>query len=68
LSNTGSAERAGRLLSDLRELELEKASAEQVKFVASKFGFERWHGPENPRTEDECLYGLQLVPKAAALA
>lgn len=56
---------AERLLSDVRELELEKASAEQVKVVVGKWGSEQWRGPENPCTEDECIYRFQLVPKAA---
>jgi hypothetical protein len=39
---------AERLLSDVRELELEKASAEQVKVVVRKWGFEEWQGPGKP--------------------
>ena len=55
---------AERLLSDVRELELEKASAEQVKVVVRKWGFEEWQGPGKPCNEDECIYRFQLVPKA----
>jgi hypothetical protein len=56
---------AERLLSDIRELESGKASAEKVKIVISKWGFEQWRDPKNPCTEDECIYRFQLVPKAA---
>jgi hypothetical protein len=56
---------AERLLSDMRELELEKASAEKVKVVVSEWGFEQWRDPKNPCTEDECIYRFQLVPKPA---
>jgi hypothetical protein len=56
---------AERLLSDVRELELEKASAEQVKVVVRKWGFEEWQGPGKPCNEDECIFRFQLVPKAA---
>ena len=56
--------RAERLLSDVRELELEKASAAQVKIVVKKWGFEKYQRPDKPCTEDECIYYLQLVPKA----
>jgi hypothetical protein len=55
---------AERLLSDVRELELEKGSAEQVKVVVRKWGFEEWQGPGKPCNEDECIFRFQLVPKA----
>jgi hypothetical protein len=56
---------AERLLSDVRELELGKATAEQVKVIVSKWGFEQWRGPLNPCTEDNCIYRFRLVPKPA---
>lgn len=56
---------AERLLSDLRELELKKASAAQVKVVLTKWGFQEWgQAPGKPCTEDECIYRFDLVPKA----
>jgi hypothetical protein len=55
---------AERLLSDVRELELDRASAAQVKVVVTKWGFEQWRGPGNPCTEDDCIYRFELVPKA----
>jgi len=58
--------RAEQLLSDLRELELRKESAEQAKVVLKKWGFDEWgRGPGQPCTEDECIYHLELVPRAA---
>ena len=56
---------AEQLLADVRQLELEKASAAQVKVVVNKWGFEQWRDPVNPCTEDECIYRIELVPKAA---
>jgi cell division protein FtsL len=56
---------AEQLLSDVRELELQKASAAQVKVVVKKWGFKEWgQGPSKPCTEDACIYRFQLVPKA----
>ncbi len=55
---------AERLLSDVRGLELEKATAAQVTVVVRKWGFEEWRQPK-PCTEDECIYRFQLVPKPA---
>jgi hypothetical protein len=50
----------------MRELELQKASAEQVNVVLRKWGFDEWgQGPGKPCTEDECIYRFELVPKAA---
>jgi len=55
---------AERLLSEVRDLELKKASAAQVNVVLRKWGFEEWgQGPGKPCTEDECIYRFQLVPK-----
>ena len=55
---------AEQLLSDVRELELKKASAAEVKVVLTKWGFREWgRGPGQPCTEDECMYRLELVPK-----
>jgi hypothetical protein len=59
---------AERLLSDVRDLELKKASAAEVRSVVKKWGFEEWGrgpGPGEPCTEDECIYRFELVPKAA---
>jgi hypothetical protein len=57
---------AEQLLSDVRELELQKESAEQTKVVLRKWGFDEWgRGPGEPCTEDDCIYRLELVPKAA---
>lgn len=56
---------AERLLSDVRELELEKADAARVRFVVRKWGFEEWRGPPTPCTEDDCMYRFQLVRKTA---
>jgi hypothetical protein len=56
---------AERLLSDVRELELEKASAAQVKVVVSKWGFEEWKRPHKPCTDDDCIYRFQLMPELA---
>ena len=57
---------AEQLLSDVRELELKNESAEQVKVVLRKWGFDEWgRGPGQPCTEDECIYRLELVPEAA---
>lgn len=58
--------RAEQLLSDVRELELKKESADQVKVVLRKWRFEQWgRAPGQPCTEAECTYRLELVPKAA---
>jgi hypothetical protein len=57
---------AERLLSDVRELELKKASAAEVKVVLTKWGFEAWgQAPGKPCTEDECIYRFELVPNVA---
>lgn len=55
---------AERLLSDVRGLELEKATAAQVTVVVRKWGFEEWRQPK-PCTEHECIYRFQLAPKPA---
>jgi len=55
-----------RLLSDVRELELNKASPAQVKVVVTRWGFKEWgeepDQPGHPCTEDNCLYRFELVP------
>ena len=57
---------AEQLLSDMRDLELKKESAEQAKVVVSKWGFDKWgRRSGEPCTEDDCIYRLQLVPKTA---
>ncbi len=60
---------AERLLSDVRELELKKASAEQVRVVVMKWGFKEWREepdhPGHPCTEDNCLYHFEVVPMLA---
>lgn len=57
---------AERLLSDVRELELKKASAAQAKVVLRKWGFDEWgQAPGRPCTADDCTYRLELAPKAA---
>jgi len=57
---------AERLLSDLRELELKKASAAEVKVVLTMWGFKEWgEEPDQPGhrcTDDTCLYRFELVP------
>src|SRR6266700_3813005 len=57
---------AEHLLSDVRELELKKASASQVKVVVMRWGFKEWgeepDHPGHPCTEDNCLYRFELVP------
>src|ERR1700745_660942 len=57
---------AERLLSDVRELELNKASAAQVKVVLTRCCFKEWgeepDQPGHPCTEDNCLYCFELVP------
>lgn len=56
---------AEQLLSDMRELELKRDSAEQAKVVLKKWGFHEWgRGPGQPCTEDECIYRVELVPKS----
>lgn len=50
---------AERLLSDVRELELNKASAAEVRLVAKKWGFKEWQG--SPCTENDCAYHFQLM-------
>jgi hypothetical protein len=52
---------AERLLSDVRELELEKASAAQAKVIISKWGFEKWQRPDRPCTEDDCAYRFESM-------
>ena len=49
------------LLSDVRELELEKASAAEVRIVVKKWGFEEWQSTVTPCTEDECRYQFRLT-------
>jgi hypothetical protein len=56
---------AERLLSDMRELELKKASAAEVRLVVRKWGFEEWRGLDKPCTQDKCVYSLQLMPEPA---
>ena len=56
---------AERLQSDVRELELKKASATEARLVVRKWGFEEWRRPYKPCTEDECIYRLQLMPEPA---
>ena len=53
---------AERLLSDVRELELKKASAAQVKVIVREWGFEQ---PDKPCTANECVYHFRLIPKPA---
>jgi hypothetical protein len=57
---------AERLLSEVRELELKKPSAAEVRLVVTKWGFEEWQTPVEPCTEDDCIYRLQLTPPARA--
>jgi hypothetical protein len=58
---------AERLLADVRDLEVKKASAAQAKAVASKWAFERWRRPYKPEpcTDDECIYRFELTPAPA---
>ena len=56
---------AERLLADVRQLELRKASAEEVRRVVRRWGFEEWRRPHKPCTEDDCMYRFQLMPKPA---
>jgi hypothetical protein len=56
---------AERLLSDVRELELKKAGAEEVNVVVRKWGFEGVKRPYKPCTEDDCIYRFQLMPEPA---
>jgi hypothetical protein len=53
------------LLSDVRDLELKKGDAEEVRRVVSKWGFEEWKRPYKPFTDDDCIYRFQLVPEPA---
>jgi hypothetical protein len=56
---------AEQLLSDVRELDLKKASAADARVVVQKWGFKEWgQGPGKPCTEDDCIYRFQLLPKA----
>ncbi|MGP0021663.1 MAG: hypothetical protein ACLPHP_24065 [Candidatus Sulfotelmatobacter sp.] len=55
---------AERLLADVRELELKKTSANEVRLVVKKWGFEEWRAYK-PCTEDDCMYRFQLMPKPA---
>jgi hypothetical protein len=56
-----------RLLSDVRELQLEKASAPDVRLIVRRWGFEEWgKRPGVPCTADECIYQLRLMPPARA--
>jgi hypothetical protein len=57
---------AERLLSDVRELELKKASAAEVRLVVRKWGFEEWQGPDKPCSEDECIYRFTMARPAVA--
>jgi hypothetical protein len=52
---------AERLLSDVRELELKKATPTDVRLVVGKWGFEVWQGPGNACTEDRCIYRLRFM-------
>ncbi|MGO9863615.1 MAG: hypothetical protein ACLPLR_08400 [Terriglobales bacterium] len=52
---------AERLLSDVRELELKKASAAEVRLVVRKWGFEERRSPFDPCTDDNCIYRFQLM-------
>lgn len=56
---------AEQLLSDVRELELRKASAAEVRLAIKKWGFEEWgRGPGKPCIDDDCIYRFQLRPRA----
>ena len=59
---------AERLLSDLRELQLKKASAVEVKVVLTMWGFKEWgedpDQPGHPCNDDTCLYRFELVPNS----
>jgi hypothetical protein len=57
---------AERLLADVRELELKKASAEEVRQVVARWGFGE-SPPDKPCTEDSCDYYLELDPSAAPI-
>src|SRR5208282_2584056 len=55
---------AERLLADVRELELKKASADEVRVVVKKWGFTEWGaGPGRPCTQDDCMYRFQPMPE-----
>jgi hypothetical protein len=57
---------AEQLLSDVRELELKKANAEEVRRVAERWGFKEWKSPVVPCTYSGCVYyRLQLMPEPA---
>jgi hypothetical protein len=58
---------AERLLSDVRDLELKRADAAQVRLIVRKWGFEEWgQRPGVPCTTDDCIYQLRLLPPARA--
>ncbi len=52
---------AEQLLSDVRELELKKSSATEVRLVVRKWGFEEWSRPDKPCTEDDCIYHFRFM-------
>ena len=55
-----------RLLSDVRDLELKKASAAEVRLIVKKWGFEEWgQRPGVSCSEADCIYRVQLVPRTA---
>ncbi|HME33893.1 MAG TPA: hypothetical protein VKF84_01555 [Candidatus Sulfotelmatobacter sp.] len=58
---------AERLLSDVRDLELKRADAAEVRLTVRKWGFEeRGERPGVPCTADDCIYQLRLMPPARA--
>jgi hypothetical protein len=58
---------AERLLSDVRDLELKRADAAEVRLIVRKWGFEEWgQRPGVPCTADDCIYQLRLMPPARA--
>lgn len=58
---------AEQLLSDVRELELTKASAAEVRSVVRNWGFEEWgQRPGVACTADDCIYHLRLLPPTRA--
>ncbi len=56
----GFRRQAEQLLGDVRELELKKASAEEVRLVSRKWGFEELQRQGKPCTEGDCRYFLRL--------
>jgi hypothetical protein len=54
------------LLSDVRDLRLKRANAEEVKAIVKKWGFQEWgRGPGQPCIKDDCAYRLELVASPA---